>query len=136
MNLDLVRWPLLAVTGGLVVAAVIAGPNEATAVAVASLAALTVSGFAGLSMMERTRFRRRTFVLPESDSLVGLRQAFREGPIGRQRIAAAVAELERGGFGRRDSGTDAEMVLRPERQDAARFRRWVEERVDDLERST
>ncbi len=136
MNLALPRWALLGaavVLGGLAIGA---GPNEATAVPAAGVALVCAAGFAALSLLHRVRFRFAPLELPESHSLVALRQSFREGPIGRQRIAQAILELERETLGRPEGRASDAVALKPEAVDPKTFRAWVRERLDELEGST
>ncbi|HTT35869.1 MAG TPA: hypothetical protein VLX64_02215 [Thermoplasmata archaeon] len=117
--------------------AVWAGPNEATSVPAAGLALVAGVAFAVLSLLPSVRIDLRAAPPPEYDRLVVLRDAFREGAFGRQRIAQAIGELERasGPAGATRSGADP--VLRnPESLPAPEFREWVRARLRELEERT
>ncbi len=133
MNLETPRVGLLVVAGLLAVLAVVAGPNEGTAVPLAGGALVVASVVVVLSLVRQVRFRRRPIGPTESHSLVALRQAFREGPIGRQRIAQALLELERESLGRVPAREAGSIALHPETADPKEFRAWVRERLDELE---
>ncbi|MCI4336586.1 MAG: hypothetical protein L3K17_05245 [Thermoplasmata archaeon] len=136
MNDGPLRALLLGTALVLAAAAVYAGANSASAVPLATTAALCVAAFAALSIAGATRFVRQPFTLPVADPLVALRSAFREGALGRQRIIVALAELERQAHGRAAITADNAAQFRAEEQPPAAFRRWVGERLDELEAST
>ncbi len=133
MNPETPRWALLAGAGLLTALAVVAGANESTAVPAAGGALALAVGFIFLSLVRQVRFRVRQRELPEAHSLVALRQAFREGPIGRQRIAQAILELERETLGRVPAREAGSIALHPEAADPTEFRAWVRERLAELE---
>ena len=136
MNWDGVRFTLLGLALALAVVAAIAGANETTAIPAAGGAAVAVGLFAVLTVLPRTRLPRALLPELERDSLVALRQAFREGALGRQRIAFAIAELEREAYGRAGPHSADDAIRQPEAQAPEAFRTWVEERVTELEATT
>ena len=116
--------------------AVWAGGNVDTAVPAAVLA---VGGAAGLAAQELwPRLRRPTTppTLLVGDPLVGLRDAFRSGQLGRQTIIATIATLHRGLGGGAASPLPLEEERRLLRASSTEFRRWLEGEVTRLERAT
>lgn len=136
MNVDWLRWPLLGLAVVLGALAVVAGPNESTAVPLAALALVAGAGFASLSLADSVRFHLPQIDRPDSDSLVALRRAFNEGAIGRQRITQALLELERETVGRASVQDGDPTARNPEAVPEAEFRRWVTEHLDRLEGTT
>lgn len=136
MNVAPWRGTSLAGAGLLTVVAVLAGPNESVAAAAALGALLSALAFIALGLVPRVRWRPGPSVHYERHALVALRQAFREGPIGRQRIAQSVLELERSSVGRPWAHSGDEIALHPEASDPGAFRAWVARRLDELEGST
>jgi hypothetical protein len=130
------RAALLGTAVVLAAFAVFAGDNSDAAVPLATGAALAIVGFAVLSMASNTRYTPRPLVPLVADPFVALRNAFREGALGRERVAVAIAELERAAHGRPPITDDERSRLRPEERRPEQFRQWVSERLDELERST
>jgi len=136
VNPDTLGYAVLGVAVVLGAAAAYAGTNEVTAVPLAAGAAVAGAAFAAIRLAPRVRTEPVARPIYEPDPLVALRAAFREGAIGRQRIAQAIGELERSsGLGRTRAGPD-EIERHPERVSAPAFRTWVETRLADLERRT
>jgi hypothetical protein len=131
-----VRAALLVAAIALAIAAILADTNTDSAIPLAVAAGLALTGFAALSVVGRTRFVRAPFVPPVTDPLVALRNSFRSGALGRQRIAGAVLELQRETLGR-SSGRPADPgAPRPEDLPPDKFRAWVSAQLDELERAT
>lgn len=135
MNDAGLRVGLLIAAVVLAIAAIVADTNVQSAVPLAAGAGIALAAFATLGLVGRTRFARVPFVPPVTDPLVALRTAFRSGPLGRQRIASAVLELQRETFGRTAARQAEVTTRRPEEMSASEFRRWVGEQLDELERT-
>lgn len=136
MNDRGLRGGLLVTAIGLAIAAAIADTNVASAVPLAAGAGIALAAFATLSVLDQTRFARAPFVPPVTDPLVALRTAFRSGPLGRQRIAAAILELQREGLDRTGARPPDPATPRPEELAPAAFRRWVAAQLEELEHET
>ncbi|MCI4330299.1 MAG: hypothetical protein L3K19_00425 [Thermoplasmata archaeon] len=113
-----------------------AGPNLAAAIPAAAIASLGAAAYAGLLLEERVRRVPAPLPVLGGDPVVGLRESFRSGPIGRQSIIQLIATMERS-LGSRGSApiTPAE-ELRLLNGSRAEFRTWVAGRIQRLERET
>lgn len=133
------RWVGLPLLGAMViglVGAFWAGPNLAVAVPAGGVAALAAGAYVGLLMAERVRFARAPVVPPIGDPVVGLREAFRSGSIGRQKLIQMIATLER-------SLRERELApVTPEEEQTlltgsrSAFHAWADRRLSRLERET
>lgn len=131
-----VRWLFLGGAAVVVGLVVVVRPDESFASALGLLAGLCVAAFAFLSLVEPAP----EFVRPgrslEVASIVTLRQSFHDGRIGQQRLVEALAMLDRNARGR-SAGPRPEVAgVPPEERSPAAFRKWVAERLDELERAT
>lgn len=126
----------LVVAGLLAGLAVFAGPNEAAAAPAAGGALVALAAAIALLLFPSVRWHAADVAVPVADPLVSLRHAFREGALGRQRIAQAVLELERGSLGRGAASDGDPIALHPEAATPEEFRRWVEERLRRIEAAT
>lgn len=136
MNDAGLRVGLLVAAIALAAAAAVADPNTASELPLAVAAGVALAAFATLSVVGQTRFARAPFVPPVTDPLVALRQAFRSGPLGRQRVVGAILELQREAFGRTGSAAPGGAGPRPEELPPPEFRAWVAAQLDELERRT
>ncbi|MCI4321378.1 MAG: hypothetical protein L3K18_03450 [Thermoplasmata archaeon] len=129
----LVLFGLGGVAAFLAVAAT-ANPGLEVELAVSGVALASIAGVLVLSPSVRPRYAPAPQVI--GSTLVLLRDSFRSGPLGRQAIVAAVVSLEH----RRDPSAAVGMNPDEERRimtlDAVRFRSWLDERLDRLERET
>ena len=136
---------LLFLAGALAALAAISGPNIPTAVPLA-FGAVGLAGLFGLLEM-LPRIRRpaesgRSRSAPsqgsgiESDSLLGLRRAFRRGSLGRRWILGSLQSLERDlvttGRVPLTSEEETSLLAMPEPE----FRAWLKARLDVLEAHT
>ena len=133
MKLDRLAVAGLVGAGVLAALAIVAGPNEAFAAPAAGVALAVLAGAIVLFLVPSVRWYRPSESIPEADPLVSLRHAFREGAIGRQRIAQAVLELERETLGRGAVADGDPIALHPESATAEEFRRWVDDRLHQIE---
>ena len=118
------------------VVAVVAGPNFGVALFMGGAAALGAGAIAVLVLSDRVRRAGGRATVVNTEILVTLRAALSSGSIGRQRVIAAVQSVELG-FGVKGGpsiGIDEErrlVELSPEK-----FRAWLSEQLDRLERET
>lgn len=127
------RWPLVA--GIAIIVAVAAGASSAFAEAAATVAVVA----AVLTLVEVVARRREREVVERAPKAVrpgGSREAFTGGEPGREDIVLALDLLERKfstpGLRTRTASELASIVRRP----PAEFRRYVERRLDELERAS
>ena len=133
------RWITLGLLGGAAAGlgvALWAGPNVAVAAPAAGAAALAAGGYAAAVLAERVRFPRRPDEPLAGDPIVGLRDAFRSGAIGRQKIIQTVGTMERALLPRESAPVSPDEERRLLTGTSAEFHAWVEERVRHLERET
>ena len=134
--IELPRWLFVVTSVSAVALALWAGGNVDTSVPASVIA---IGGAAGLAAQELwPRLRRPTAPppVPVGDPLVGLRDAFRSGRLGRQTIIASVASLHRGLGGEARVPLSLEEERRLLRAPSAEFRRWLEGEVTRLEKAT
>ncbi|MCI4367645.1 MAG: hypothetical protein L3K08_07835 [Thermoplasmata archaeon] len=134
--IELPRWMLVGISFVGIGLALWAGGNVDTAVPAAVLAVAGAAGLAAQELWPRLRRPSAPVPLPVGDPLVGLRDAFRSGRLGRQTIIASVASLHRG----LGEGIRGPLSLEEERRliraSAGEFRRWLEGEVTQLESAT
>jgi len=141
---NLLSWVLVggALAAGAV--AVQAGNNLPVAVPVGALAVLLVTVVGASALQDRSTRLAPTpggMVRPvhprvESDSLLRLRQSFGSGEIGRSSILATVRALERdmSPSGRTLLSLEAERTILALPSD--QFRRWIDDRLRQIEAAT
>jgi hypothetical protein len=113
-----------------------AGPNLATAVPVAGFTALVASGYVGGLLYYRVRWPRPAPASISGDPIIGLREAFGSGPIGRQKIILMVTTLERSLGEHRAEPVAPEEEHRLLSASRGEFHRWVDGRLRRLESDT
>lgn len=126
---------IAAISGGAVVT-VWAGPNEATAVPAAGLTALVASAYVGWLLYDRVRWPRTAPPTISGDPIIGLREAFGSGPIGRQKIILLLTSMERSLGEHHYEPVAPEEERRLLSASGGEFHRWVDERLRQLERET
>jgi hypothetical protein len=131
-----VRWIFLGGAAGVIGLAVILRPDEPSVSALGLIAGLCVAAFALLSLLEPARALERPGRSLEVAPIVNLRQSFRDGRIGQERIVEALSTLERNARGRSARPRLEATGVAPEERSPEEFRRWVVERLDELERAT
>jgi hypothetical protein len=114
-------------------AAVAAGSNLDGATFFALIALIFAGAATALSLRPYRRPSPSSAASPESDSLTILRESFRSGQLGRRNILTTLRGLERdlAGDRRAPPSLDEERALMDATADA--FRRWVDERLSELE---
>jgi len=124
------------IAGAAAALAIAAGPNLAVALFLGGAAALGGGVVAILVLGDRVRRTETRPVAVESETLVTLRDALSSGPLGRERVIAAVRAVEWGQAVRDPSPAGAEEDRRLLELPREEFRRWLTERLDRLERET
>lgn len=130
------RWLFLGGAATVIGLAVVLRPDESLTRALGLIAGLCVAAFAFLSLVEPSPALVRSGRAVEVASIVTLRQAFRDGRIGQQRVVEALATLERNAGRRQARPPMAASGVPPEERSPEAFRQWVVERLDELERAT
>ena len=111
-----------------------AGPNLASAAPAAAAAIVLAAALVAPGILRRVRPRPASVRITDFDSLVGLRNAFQKGTLGRQEILATLTGLEANLLGARREVVSLEQEERLRRVPSGEFRKWVDGRLDELER--
>jgi hypothetical protein len=116
--------------------AVAAGPDLSVALLSGGAAALAAGLVVVLALVGRVRPTRGRPRPVESELLVTLRDGMTSGPIGRQRVIAALQSVERSAGIRDGIPVGAEEERRLVEMPVGEFRAWLAEQLDRLERTT
>jgi hypothetical protein len=127
---------LLAVAIGLAAVAVWAGANVGVAAPAAAAALVAALAWTLLTIAPRVRPASATYREEHYETLVLLRESFRQGVMGRQAILSALGGLEAQVFGSRRATLSLDEEDRLRTASARVFRDWVEGRLSDLERAS
>lgn len=100
-----------------------------------TLAGVAALGLGGSMLLERMR-ALPPVARPDTQTLVVLRESFGSTSLGRQNVVAALATLDRELRGRSRPTITPEEERRLAGVGRLEFRRWVEERLAELERET
>ena len=130
------EYGLAAIVGAGALVALWAGRNLAVAEPAAGAALGAAAVLVLLAILPRLRMSSGTAREEPYDSLVLLRESFRQGVMGRQAILSTLGGLEAEVFGSRYATLSLEEEERLRTSSPRAFRKWVDERLAQLERAS
>ncbi|MCI4354403.1 MAG: hypothetical protein L3K06_03455 [Thermoplasmata archaeon] len=130
------EWGLALVVVLGAAAAFFAGPNLAVAEPAAAAALLAAAVLVSLTVVPRVRAPSAVFRETHYDTLVLLRESFRQGVMGRAAILSTLSGLEAEVFGSRRASLTLEEEDGLRRASPRAFRAWVDARLTELERAS
>ena len=130
------EYGLAAIVGAGALVALWAGRNLAVAEPAAGAALGAAAVLVLLAILPRLRTSSGTAREEAYDSLVLLRESFRQGVMGRQAILSTLGGLEAEVFGSRYATLSLEEEERLRTSSPRAFRKWVDERLAQLERAS